>query len=211
MELSFEVWTPTIYASMYKETRASSSLRSFIRMKEKYVIEFATCGHSTTVRWSKCKMSLLWKGSVGTGETAFSDLLFAVKNTFPGVGEGVICLWKWCEISINLPLRASNLKEIKFKTFPPLIPFLFYFWGGAPRSKQWTLGRRKKGVCRIWRPFLGSSERVSHLWKSICMGSPPHLPLQMDVISRGRGWAAPTHPRPSVDGVHTNGFPRTIQ
>jgi len=50
MELSFEVWTPTIYASMYKETRASSSLRSFIRMKEKYVIEFATCGYSTTVR-----------------------------------------------------------------------------------------------------------------------------------------------------------------
>ena len=78
MELSSKSgqWTPTIYASMYKETRASSSLRSFIRMKEKYVIEFATCGHSTTVRWSKCKMSLLWKGSVGTGETAFSDPSF---------------------------------------------------------------------------------------------------------------------------------------
>ena len=75
----------------------------------------------------------------------FQTLLFAVKNTFPGVGEGVICLWKWCEISINLPLRASNLKEIKFKTFPPLIPFLFLFLGRCSPEQAMDSRKEKEG------------------------------------------------------------------
>jgi hypothetical protein len=56
-------------------------------------------------------------------------------------------------ISINLPSRAPNLKEIKFKTSPSLFFLFLDFRAAPPPKKQWSIERRKKVYAQI---FMGN-------------------------------------------------------